>query len=281
VFLKNLATARNSGIDYNALLRYNLDQYDRIYPRFDIVGTVTSRILVESPGFQYLKKTSRSIIVPSKDYSLLYADFAQFEPGIVAHHSKDKNLIELYNKGDIYSELSVALFGDISNRKLSKIIFLSFLYGMSQKNIGRLIEKVSSSEAQANAFSFFDKFDTLCLWKDKVCEAGKKNGFAETSFGNKRYTKNSDSLSAKELRWIPNQIVQGTASLIFKRSLIELSKKRGCIHFLLPMHDAILVEVPIKNEFEEKKYIEEVFIRNFEAECPEINAKVTFERFDN
>jgi DNA polymerase I len=278
-FLNDLATAHNSLIDYNALLRYCIDKYARIYPRFDIVGTVTSRIMVVSPGFQYLKKTSRTMVVPSLGHSLLYADFAQFEPGIVAHHSKDIGLIDLYNKGDIYAELSIVLFGDTSNRKVAKILFLSFLYGMAKENLARLIEKVSSREACSSAFSFFDRFATLCAWKENVWNTAKQQGYAVTSLGNRRYIATSDKLSPKELRWIPNQIIQGTASLIFKKALIDISRTSKNVYFLLPMHDAILVEVPVGEEVNEKRSIERAFVKAFEEECPSIKAKVTFEHF--
>jgi DNA polymerase I-like protein with 3'-5' exonuclease and polymerase domains len=280
-FLMNLSIARNSLIDYHTLLRYSLDQYSRIYPRFDVVGTVTARVLVESPGFQYLKKTSRSIITASAGKTLLYADFTQFEPGIVAHLSRDKILTELYNRGDVYNELSLVLFGSKNNRKIAKILFLAFLYGMSKDNLGKLIDKIASPEARKEAFAFFNKFEILCRWKEDVCNEAKATGYAETSFGNRRYIKNCDNLEAKELRWIPNQIVQGTASLIFKKSLIELSKSNSQSYYLLPMHDAILVEVPKKTIAKEKKIIESVFVKNFEHACPTIKAKVSFEKFSD
>lgn len=100
-FLSALFIAYKSLRDRNALLRYAVAQYDSVYPKFDIMGTVTGRILITSPGIQYLKKTSRSIFKAKEGCSHIYADFDQFEPGIIASFSKDQKLIELYNNGDI------------------------------------------------------------------------------------------------------------------------------------------------------------------------------------
>lgn len=65
-FTENLVLYYKAQNDYNALLRYTVDEYQRVYPKFDIMGTVTGRILVTSPGVQYLKRTSRSIFSPDE-----------------------------------------------------------------------------------------------------------------------------------------------------------------------------------------------------------------------
>jgi DNA polymerase I len=48
-------------------------------------------------------------------------------------------------------------------------------------------------------------------------------------------------LSAKEQRSAVSQVVQGTASLIFKKALLEVGKIDDVV-ILLPMHDALVFE---------------------------------------
>lgn len=48
-------------------------------------------------------------------------------------------------------------------------------------------------------------------------------------------------MSAKEQRSAVSQVVQGTASLIFKKALLEVGKLQD-VAIVLPMHDALLFE---------------------------------------
>ena len=278
-FLYALVTARNAFIDYNALIKYSIDAYHKIYPHLDVLGTVTGRILVASPGIQYLKRTSRSIFKSNENHVLLYSDFDQFEPGIIASFSKDPKLLELYNQGDIYNELSLLLFGDHENRKLAKIIFLAFMYGMKQERLMKFVADIAGEEAKEKGIKFFDQFKVLCAWNDKVCTVAKTNGYASSIYGNRRYLDNKGQILDKEKRWIPNQIIQGTASYIFKKSLLELSKRKKELRFLIPMHDAILLEVPSEKETEAKESIQRIFNNEFQKVCPGIQTSISFEEF--
>ena len=63
-------------------------------------------------------------------------------------------------------------------------------------------------------------------------------------------------------------------------NLILIKSDSKNIEFLIPMHDAVLYQVP-SNVIEEKKvYIEECFLKNFMNLCPGINAKVDFKAFE-
>jgi len=278
-FLMILFVAYKTLKDRSALLRYAVDRYNAIYPKFDIMGTVTGRMLITSPGIQYLKKTSRAIFKPKEGYSHIYADFDQFEPGIIASFSNDQKLIELYNNGDIYNELSQILFSSTEKRKISKIIFLAFMYGMTQDRMGNFIEKIAGIEAKRQGISFFNKFETLCAWKERVCEKAAEDGYASSCGGNRRYLQEKGKLTSSEKRWVPNQIIQGTASYIFKKSLIGLKIIAPNIDFLVPMHDAILVEVPTDKVNDTKEIIKQVFVKEFMQVCPSINANVSFDQF--
>jgi len=279
-FLRLLFVANNSYKDYSALLKYCVSDYKKVYPQFDVMGTVTGRILIKRPGIQYLKKTSRDIFSPADGNVFLYADFDQFEPGIIASFSKDKKLIDLYNKGDIYEGLSDLLFGTVEKRKTAKIIFLSFIYGMSQERLGKLIlETTGQDEMKNRGLLFFLEFDVLAKWKQEVCNEAKECGYASSRVGNRRYLAQKGQITAKERRWVPSQIIQGTASYIFKKSLIELKREVPNTQFLVPMHDAILLKTPKDMEGKVKRAVKNVFNGTFKDVCPDIEPSVSFEKF--
>ena len=277
-FLCSLVTVHNAATDYNALVRYSIDTNEKIYPQFDIMGTITGRILVTTPGIQYLKKTSRSIFEPKNGHVFLYADFDQFEPGIVASFSQDPQLLGAYNTGDVYCQLSLLLFNNIENRKLAKKIFLAFIYGMTKEKLVKFIAYIAGAEASLKGLRFFDEFKVLLEWKERVSSKAKIDGYSSSYYGNRRYIESKGALSNKEKRWVPNQIIQGTASYIFKKSLLELNKRSAKVNFLIPMHDAILVEVSSEDENEIKALINHIFNSVFREICPGIKTNISFEK---
>lgn len=113
----NLYNALRAKADFESLSQYIPENDNLVYPVFDCIGTVTSRILIITPHIQLLKKENRKIFIPKEDYSLLYCDYNQFEPGIFAesHESVPPNLTQ-----------SVPLL-EVSNYS-SKIIVFSFFF---------------------------------------------------------------------------------------------------------------------------------------------------------
>ena len=278
-FLELLHKAKTSYSDYNELLKYKLDKYNRIYPEYEIVGTVTSRILIKKPGIQYIKKANRDIFIPNDNSIFIYADFDQFEPGILASYSKDPKFTELYNEKDIYTELSNIIFGTSEKRKVAKIIFLSFIYGMKKEKIQELVKQISDEKASIDCLKFFNIFKQLERWKDALVKDSEQKGYSSSCYGNSRYLAKKGTSTSREKRWIPNQFIQGTASYILKKSILELYETYPNVGFLIPMHDALLIEIPKCKETEIKKKISSIFINNYEQTCPGIKGNISFEKF--
>lgn len=271
--------------DYESLLQYITEEGDLIYPEFDCIGTITSRILITYPHIQQLKKENRIIFKPKPGYSLLYCDFNQFEPGILASFSKDKVMVELYNSADIYTKFSEFVFGSKEFRKEAKVLFLSYLYGMANRKIISSIEAVIKKKGlkkNASASEFFSKFKELEKFKASESNKAIELGFIESETTIRRYIRKTKRGTGKksEARFVLSHLIQGTASFILKKSILEVSKDLE-IEFLIPMHDAVLYQVPNDKFEEKKKFIESCFIHNFRALCPQINAKVDFNSFEN
>jgi DNA polymerase I-like protein with 3'-5' exonuclease and polymerase domains len=272
--------------DKNILLRFGAIGEERIYPIFEGIGTITGRVLVKSPAIQHLKKSSRDIITADDGYILLYPDFNQFEPGILADDSRDQNLSTLYNSGDVYDALSAVLFNskEPRNRKTAKRLFLAYSYGMSEIRIGQLISELTNQDiivSQQLVNNFFGQFPEIPKWKEYLCEMLFKNGRIGTRDGNYRYRKNTHkgNLTDVEKRWVISQRIQGTASLILKKCILRISKEIPEAEFLIPMHDAVLYQVPNDLFTIAKRHIEEIFIDEYKQECKSILPKISFNPF--
>src|SRR5690606_15256385 len=75
---------------------------NRLHPIFNVMGTVSGRILVTDPSLQQLRRGYRGLIAPDPNKRLAYLDYAQFEPGIMAFLAADSGFIAAYNEGDVY-----------------------------------------------------------------------------------------------------------------------------------------------------------------------------------
>jgi len=266
------------------ILRFGTIGEKRVFPEFDLMGTVSGRILVSQPLIQNIKKGARKLIVADKDYVFLYPDYKQFEPGILAFESNDASLIEMYNRGDVYCELSQSLFGTSEKREISKKVFLAFSYGMNKSGLAKLLSEswgFSRDEASIKIDKFFQEFSGLDDWKKGLFDSFKVESGVSSRLGNYRWRNSPSSsiISNAEKRWVVSQRIQGTASLILKKAILNVYRKIPEAEFVVPMHDAVLYQVPIKKENEIKHLIEGIFIKSFKNECPSIVPRINFSSF--
>jgi len=273
-----LSAKRNKGI----LLRtFSLDS-EFCHPVFDTMGTVTGRILAVDPQLQYLKREYRCLLAPRDGMTHLYVDYSQFEPNILASLSGDSTLLKLCCEGDIYTDLARSIFGQISARDAAKTLFLAYSYGMGKYGLTKLASRITDDISEASRLleeHFFSSLAGIELWKQRVYASLEDDGRIGTSFGNFRNRTRKGSLSAREKRWSVSQVVQGTGALILKRVIQELARQIPEAQVLLPMHDALLVEVPSAHAVEITRGIVTTFIDTFVRTCPGTKPRVTIEPF--
>lgn len=230
----------------------------RTHPLYVGFGTITSRITLRQPSLQNIRKENRSAIVAEQGKKLLYADYSQFEAGILAALSEDEHLIELYNS-DIYRDIAKSVLKDEEKRSEAKIIFYRFMYG----------DTTLTGEMK----NYFTRFRKLNKFKLKVEQELISNNKVGTSNGN--YRRKSDD----ESTWGLSHVIQATASLIFKNALIRVHKEVKEAEFLIPMHDAALYQINDFQYIEAKDKIEIIFKDEFKKICPQITPLVNFEDF--
>ncbi len=125
------------------------------------------------------------------------------------------------------------------NRKAAKQLFLSYAYGMSRNALVDAAVSLGVDRQRAKAaFRLFERFEK---WKRSVWADFQRTGRVSSLFGNHYRRSGSGQVIGKEQRWAVSQVVQGTASLIFKRALLT-AVSLGDVRIVLPMHDALLFE---------------------------------------
>ncbi len=208
-------------------------------PVVDVFGSRTSRVQLRSPSLQNIPKRYRSIITAHGSAQLGYVDFDQFEVGIMAALSGDEELTRLYAAGDMYELFATKRLGLVGNRKAAKQLFLSYAYGMSRKALvdAAVVLGVDRQKAK-EAFRLFQHYED---WKKGVWTEFETNGRVASVLGNHYRRAKVGQLTGKEQRAAVSQVVQGTASLIFKRALLAVATIED-VRVVLPMHDALLFE---------------------------------------
>jgi DNA polymerase I-like protein with 3'-5' exonuclease and polymerase domains len=278
-FLEQLYVEKHARRDLSELLRMTVGISDRCKLQYDIVGTVSGRILITRPGIQYLKKTSRDIFVPSNGYRFIYADYSQFEPGILSFLCEDRNLMDAYNKGDIYLNLAKMISNECS-RDVAKKMFLSYIYGMSVDNIRKNIISTFGISAGSTIEIFFNKFPKVLEWKKNIVENSFKEKRVIGLTGYIRYFSDDDQ-KFDVARWAPNHIIQSTSSGIFKNALVKYINQTNSGRILVPMHDAILIEVREEEYEQERTIICQCMKESFEFFSHGMKCKVHDDNFSS
>jgi DNA polymerase-1 len=273
----------HSCIKTHNVFRNILSNDGRIYPHFDCCGTVTSRILLSQPPIQQLKRKYRGFISAEHHNQLVYLDYAQFEPGILASLSQDHQLIDAYHEVDLYTELAERSLGDATQRELAKKIFLAYCYGMSFESLNTLLATDNHTAADEVTLiqRFFEAYPGLEIYRQESIEKLRSTGIVFSMLGNGRKRTSYQNLTNKEVRWALNQRVQGTASLILKQAILNIAEAYSPTNILIPMHDAVLLQY---NEMVEPNFINECLVlmtNAFQKWCPQMSPKIKILNFSD
>lgn len=242
---------------------------NRIHTTYTQTITKTSRISSIKPNLQNIPiqkitgTSIRELFIAQKEWLLLSADYSQIELKIIAHLSKDINLIKLLKEGkDIHKNTASQIFNEKYNniskkqRELAKKVNYSILYGISPFGLSNQLN-VSIEEAKKYIKNFFLCYPNILNYMKKINIFSKKNGYVQTLFGRKLFMNdvknNNIFFRKKKERFFINAPIQGTASEIIKKSMIEikkliLNKNKKDIKMIIQIHDELIFEV-------KKKYI--------------------------
>jgi DNA polymerase-1 len=189
----------------------------------------------------------------------------QIEVGVAAAVYHDANLVDLFNRGDVYAAMAQQYYGaDLSaeDRALAteefrdrhpklrdrmKTCTLGIIYGLTPHGLAQYLD-TSPGQAAALQERFMAMFPALRQALSDLTAFGAVRGFAATASGLRRYRADrSRSLSRWERNWLTNHPVQGSAAVAFKAAGSRLDKlyRRYGAWLIIPMHDAYVFEAPL------------------------------------
>ncbi len=270
----------------DALIKLINKKTGRIHTTFNQTGTATGRLSSSDPNLQNipirteLGKDIRRAFISSQDYILYSFDYSQIELRILAHMSKDENLIKAFIEDkDIHTITASEIFGvpekDVTKnmRRAAKAVNFGIIYGISDyglsKNLG-----IDRKEAKEYISRYLKRYPKVKEFIEKLKQEARDRGYVTTLFNRRRYLPgiNSNYRNVREFseRAAINTPIQGSAADLIKVSMIKVEKlleeKYINARLVLQIHDELLIETP-KNY--NKKFARD--IKDIMENCIELN----------
>lgn len=260
-----------------------IDADDRLHPNYIQTGAVTGRIACENPSIQNipvktaLGRAIRNGFIAKDGYTLVSVDYSQVELRIAAILSKDKELIDIFTKGeDIHSGVAARMYKvdikDVTSdmRRHAKTINFGILYGMGVQALAKGLG-VKQAEAQDFYLNYYATFAELSQYLMDCKRQAEQKGYTLTLFGRRRYFPDIKSpipfIKAAAERMAINAPIQGTSADMIKIALVQIDmwiKKEGLgdrIGIVATVHDELIFEIEDKGTTEGEKFIEESVAR--------------------
>ena len=248
----------------------------KVHTSFNQTVTATGRLSSSDPNLQNIpirteegRKIRRAFIASSKDSLLLSADYSQIELRVLAHLSGDKQLAKAFREGrDIHTYTASLVFGidekDVSSemRGMAKTVNFGIIYGMSPYGLSQSLG-IEVDKAKEFIDSYFARYPDVKQYMDGLIEAVRKDGYAVTMLGRRRYIPeiNSPDMRLRQFaeRTAINTPIQGTAADIIKVAMISIEEnleKKGLeSKMILQVHDELVFDCPRKEIDELKKIV--------------------------
>ncbi|MCX7999871.1 MAG: DNA polymerase, partial [Leptospiraceae bacterium] len=184
----------------------------RIHTSFNQTIAATGRLSSTDPNLQNIpikdkegKQIRKAFVPSSNEFEILSLDYSQIELRIMAHFSKDPNMIKAYlNNIDIHSQTASALFGvnehlvTPEQRNKAKIVNFSVIYGTSAYGLAEQL-KISKTEAGIFIDKYFLQYPKVKEFMEKISKECFEKGYVETLTGRRRYIPEIKSSKRQEV----------------------------------------------------------------------------------
>ena len=241
----------------------------RIHSTFNQTIASTGRLSSTGPNFQNIpirteegREIRKSFIAQKNNWKILSADYSQVELRIMAHLSKDTELLDAFNNNiDIHSRTASLIYNvsidDIipEMRRTAKVVNFGIMYGAGAFRISQELG-ISRNVAQDIINEYFNKYSGIKSYIDQVLDKARKYKYVETIFGRRRPIWDADSDNALKRkaseRIAINMPIQGSAAELIKIAMIDIhnriTKEKLKAKMILQIHDQLLFEFPKDEE---------------------------------
>jgi DNA polymerase-1 len=243
---------------------------------------VTGRLSSSSPNLQNIPHNQkyRSCFIAKEGYSLITSDMSSAELRIIGNLSGDPVFKECFMNGiDLHTKSASEIF-KVSMNEVDKIMrdsckALSFglMYGLSRYGLSRRL-KITEKAAKELIANYFSVFKHVKKYLDKSAQSALLHGYSKSISGRKRYYSKPENdhpdknkiLASIKRRAMNAPIQSGNADTIKKAMIYcveRLKKNNYSAKLILTVHDEIIIETKIEQQYEVAKIVEQSIIDGF------------------
>ncbi|GIN75457.1 DNA polymerase I [Bacillus paralicheniformis] len=237
----------------------------KVHTRFNQALTQTGRLSSTDPNLQNIpirleegRKIRQAFVPSQKGWLIFAADYSQIELRVLAHISKDKNLIEAFtNDMDVHTKTAMDVFHVSEEevtpamRRQAKAVNFGIVYGISDYGLSQNLG-ITRKEAAAFIERYFHSFQGVKEYMEETVQEAKQRGYVTTLLSRRRYipelTSRNFNLRSFAERTAMNTPIQGSAADIIKKAMIDmadkLKEKNLQAKLLLQVHDELIFEAP-------------------------------------
>ena len=250
----------------------------RIHTSYNQAVAATGRLSSNNPNLQNIpirtekgREIRKAFIPRNEDYTLLAADYSQVELRIIAHLSKDKDMIEAFKNGlDIHTATAARVYGvdydEVTKdmRRNAKTVNFGIVYGISAFGLSEQLG-IPRREAADIINNYFEKYPGVKEFMNTTIDFAKEHGYVETILGRRRYLSDINSANAVVRGFAErnaiNAPIQGSSADMIKVAMInifkEFGKKKLKSKMILQVHDELVFDLFKEEEEQVRKIVED------------------------
>jgi DNA polymerase-1 len=236
----------------------------RVHTNYSQATAVTGRLSSTDPNLQNIPvrtpegRRIREAFVAPAGCAIVSADYSQIELRIMAHISRDENLLRAFAAGeDVHRATAAEIFNrelhevTPEERRYAKVINFGLIYGMSAFGVAQALG-LERATAQAYIDSYFTRYPGVARYMQETREQARARGYVETVFGRRLWLSEIRAANAGRRqgaeRAAINAPMQGTAADLIKLSMIAvqdwLDREHLSSKMIMQVHDELVLEVP-------------------------------------
>ncbi|MCL8000737.1 DNA polymerase, partial [Brucella sp. 21LCYQ03] len=177
-----------------------------IHTSYNQAVAATGRLSSTNPNLQNIpirtergREVRKAFIPRDTNHVLLSADYSQIELRLMAELSKDKNMMEAFQKNqDIHRATAARVYGvpleevTSDQRRNAKAVNFGIIYGQSAFGLSQNLN-ISRKEAAEIIDQYFTQYSGIRDYMSKTIETAKENGYVETILKRRRYLRDINS----------------------------------------------------------------------------------------
>jgi DNA polymerase-1 len=236
----------------------------RIHTSFNQAVATTGRLSSADPNLQNVPVRTawgqriRHAFIADPGQVLVSADYSQIELRVLAHVSREEELIAAFARGEDIHRRTAAEVYDVppdevtpDQRRIAKVVNFGVVYGLSDFGLAR---DTGMDVEAAHIFieKYFDSFPAVTRYLERTRMHAREWNWVETFMGRRRHLPDiraaNRQLRGAAERMAVNMPIQGAAADIMKLAMIRTDRALRDAgvrsRMLLQVHDELVLETP-------------------------------------